>query len=113
MENKMNFIEPLYERVEAYSKTSLELMKLKVLDKTAGITSTFVSRVAFILMLCMFAVTASIGAALWLGEILGKSYYGFFCVAAFYIVMAGVLYFLLHNWIKKCVSNSIISQMLN
>lgn len=113
MENKLLFIEPLFERVETYGKTSYELIKLKAVDKTSEVVSTIVSRGAVVLMLSMFIVIVNIGIALFLGDILGKSYYGFFCVAGFYAIIGGVLYFFLHNRIKKYVSNSIITQMLN
>ncbi|OFY91885.1 MAG: hypothetical protein A3K10_05805, partial [Bacteroidetes bacterium RIFCSPLOWO2_12_FULL_31_6] len=84
MENKIVFIEPLFERAEAYGKTSYELIKLKAVDKTSDVLSTFVSRGAVILVLSMFIVIVNIGIALFLGDLLGKSYYGFFCVAGFY-----------------------------
>lgn len=113
MENKMTFIEPLFERAEAYGKTSYELIKLKAVDKTSEVVSTFVSRGAVILVLSMFIVIVNIGVALFLGDILGKSYYGFFCVAGFYGIIGGVLYFFLHDRIKKIVRTSIITQMLN
>jgi hypothetical protein len=113
MEDKIIFIEPLFERTEEYGKTSYELFKLKALDKTAGVLSTFISRGAVVLALTMFIVIVSIGIALWLGDLLGKSYYGFFCVAGFYAIIGGVLYFFMHNKIKKRISNSIISQILN
>ena len=113
MENKIVFIEPLFERAEAYGKTSYELIKLKAVDKTSDVLSTFVSRGAVILVLSMFIVIVNIGIALFLGDLLGKSYYGFFCVAGFYGIIGGVLYFFLHDKIKKYVSNSIITQMLN
>ena len=112
MADKLIFIEPLLERAEAYGKTSYELIKLKAVDKTADITSTLVSRGAVVLVLSMFIVIVNIGIALWLGDILGKSYYGFFCIAGFYGIVGGVLYFFMHDTIKKRVSNSLISQML-
>lgn len=113
MENKVVFMEPLLERAETYGKTSYELIKLKAVDKTSDVLSTLVSRGASILMISMFIVIVNIGIALWLGDLFGKSYYGFFCVAGFYAVIGGILYFFLHNRIKKAVSNSIITQMLN
>ena len=113
MEDKNNFIEPLLERAESYGKTSYELLKLKAVDKTADLTSTIISRGAAVLMLYMFIVIVNIGIALWLGDLLGKSYYGFFCVAGFYAIIGGVLFFFMHDSIKKRVSNSLISQMLN
>lgn len=113
MEDKVNFIEPLIERAEEYGKTSLELLKLKALDKTSAVVSTAVSRGAVILILTLSIVIANIGAAFWIGDLLGKPYYGFFCVSGFYAVIAGVLYFFMHDSIKKRVSNSIISQLLS
>ena len=40
MEDKANLLESLLERGEEYGKTSLELLKLKVLDKSSGVLST-------------------------------------------------------------------------
>ena len=113
MEDRIHFIEPLFERAEAYGKTSYELFKLKALDRTAAVVSTVVSRGAVLIVLSMCIMISNIGAALWLGDLLGKSYDGFFCVAGFYGIIGGVLYFFMHNRIKKSVSNSIISQLLN
>lgn len=113
MEDKKTILEPLFERAEAYGKTSYELFKLKAVDKTTGVASTFVSRAIAFFVISMFISVASIGLAIWLGDVLGKLYYGFFCVAGFYGIVGGVLYFFMHNWIKKCVSNSIIVQLLN
>lgn len=113
MEDKIHFIEPLFERAEEYGKTSLELFKLKASYKTANVISTLVSRGTVVIVLSMFSVFANIGVAVWLGDLLGKSYYGFFCVAGFYGVAGGVIYFFMHNYIKKSISNTIISQLLN
>jgi len=60
----------------------------------------------------LFVLVFNIGIALWLGELLGKSYYGFFIVAAFYLIAAIVLHFFLLRWIKKPMSDLIISQAL-
>ncbi len=113
MENTFNQIEPLFEKIEDYGKTSYELFKLKAISKTAEVVSTFVSRVAVVIVLSMFLVFASIGLALWLGDLLGKPYFGFFCVATFYILLGGVLFFLLHKFVKRKVSNSIISEIFH
>lgn len=113
MENKANYIEPLIESAEHYGRTSYELIRLKTIYKTADVASSLVSRGAAILLISMFSVIVNIGIALWLGDLLGKSYYGFFCVAGFYAIISFVLYFFMHKSIKKNVSNSIILQMLN
>ncbi|MFN3916145.1 MAG: hypothetical protein ACK4K0_00260 [Flavobacteriales bacterium] len=113
MENIFNRIEPLLEKIEDYGKTSFELYKLKAIRKTVEVISTFVSRGVIVIVLSMVLIFASIGLALWLGDLLGKAYLGFFCVAAFYILLGGVLFYLLHNFIKRKISNSIISEIFN
>ncbi len=113
MEEKISFLEPLFERAEIYGNTRYELFKLKALDKVTDIVSTIVSRGAAFIALMMFLITINIAVALWLGDILGKLYYGFFCVAGFYGVLGTSLYFVMHDIVKKRVGNSFISQMLN
>ena len=113
MENNTLYIEPLLERAEQYGKTSYELIKLKAVYKTTLVASKIVSRFAFFMAVSMAIAILTVGVALWLGDVLGKSYYGFFCVAAFYTIVGGVLHFFLRAKIRSCVSNSIISQMLN
>ena len=113
MEDKIAFMEPLLEKVEEYGITSLELIKLKALDKTSDCVSTFASRSFALLSVYMFVLVANIGLALWIGDLLGKPWYGFFCVAGFYGILGFVLYFFMHNWVKKYVNNSIIALMFN
>lgn len=112
-EDKTGLLEALAEKAEAYGKTNLELVKLKTLDKAAGALSSAVSRVVAVLLLFMFLGIASIGIALWLGELLGKTYYGFFVVAGVYAIVGLVLYLVKDNWIKKGVNNAIIEHVLN
>lgn len=109
----MYILEPLFEKVENYVKVSFELYKLKTLKKSASIGSTIVSRGIVVILISIFIVTLNIGVALWVGDLLGKSYYGFFCVAGFYALAGVIVYFFMHKSIKKRVSNFIISQLMN
>jgi hypothetical protein len=54
----------------------------------------------------------NLGVALWLGEILGKQFYGFFVVAGFYIVLGLILHFFLHDWVKKIVGDYFVRNIL-
>lgn len=108
MEDKATPIENLFERAEAYGKTSLNLLKLKAIDKSSELISTVLSWLIVIIVVALFFIILSIGIALWLGEILGKTYYGFFIVAGIYAVL-GVIFIL---WVKRYINNSIISKML-
>ncbi|MGH2664207.1 hypothetical protein [Flavobacterium sp.] len=111
MENN-SAIEKLIERAEAYAKTSLELYKYNAIDKSADIFSTLAVRLAITVVLIMFSLMINIGLALWIGEILGKAYYGFFVIAVFYLLLALLLYIFRKQWIKNPVSNFIIVKTL-
>ncbi len=112
METQKNLIDPLFEKAEAYGKTSFELLRLKALDKTADVTSTLFSRLLFILLAAVFAFTINIAIALWIGDLLGKAYYGFFIVAGFY-ALAAIVILIVHPSIKTRVNNTIIKQLFN
>ena len=105
-------VEPLIERAEQFGKTTFELMKLKSLDKAADISSKVISRLFLTILVSVFAITLNIAVALWLGFLLGASYYGFFIVASFYGLICVVVY-LIHPAIKVRINNLIIEQMLN
>ena len=112
MERKEGLFDPLLKSTEQYTKTSLELLRLKSVEKTADVTSSLLSRVMLIMILMLCTMMLNIAVALWLGAILGQIYYGFLIVASFYAVVA-LLIWLLHPSIKKSFGNSIITQILN
>ncbi len=110
METPANFIESIIERVESYGKTVYELAKYKLLESVIVILTSVLSRLGMILVMALILIFLSFGVSLYLGELLGKSYYGFFIVAAFYLLAGIVLHFFLHRWIKKPVSELILHQ---
>ena len=113
MENKIDVLEPLIERAENYAKSSFELYKLKTVNKSATIISTVYLRALVVFFFSIFFITASIGVSLWLGDLLGKSYYGFFCVAGFYALSGLIVSVFMGESIKNRVTNSVISKILN
>jgi len=112
MEAKSSTFETLFEKVENFGKTTYEISKLKALETTTIVATSVVSRISVILMFSMFLLVFNIGVALFLGEMLGEIYYGFFIVAAFYLIAGLILHFFLHKWIEKPLSNLIITQAL-
>jgi len=112
METRENIIESLFERVETYGKTTIELSKLKILDTTTKVFTTLISRLSVIVMISVFVLVLSIGVALFLGDILGKAYYGFFIVAGLYLLAGIVFYYFLRKWVQKPLSEMIIKQSL-
>ena len=112
MEDKASLLEPLFEKALSYSKTSSELLQLKALAKASDLISQMVSRLVLTVFLMLFIIIMTIGISLWLGDLLGKSYYGFFIFGAIYFII-GVLIIIIHPQIKKRVNDLIISQALN
>jgi hypothetical protein len=113
MEINKTVFDPLIETVQVYGQTSFELFKLRALDKTAELTSVVFSRVLAYSMLLISVIAASIGTSLWLGQLLGKLYYGFFCTAGIYMVVFFIIYYLLHNRIRRRAGDVIVSKMCN
>ncbi len=113
MENSAKMLESLIEKAEDFGKTSVELVKLKVLDKTSAIVSSFIPYSVVFILVASFMIFLNLGLAFWLGEILGETYLGFFVVAGFYIVTGLIFYIFFHKRVKKYICNSIINQMLN
>jgi hypothetical protein len=112
MYSKATHMEMLFEKAQEYGKTTIELFKLNAVDKSADVVSSLVSRLAILMVVALLIIILSIGLALWTGELLGKTYYGFFVVGGLYTVLAILLHIFRHPWLKKPVSNSIIGQML-
>jgi hypothetical protein len=112
MEDNAKLIESLLERAAEYGKTSYELVKLKALDKTSDVVSSFIPHSVVFVLIASFTLFFNLGLAFWLGEILGKTCFGFFVVAAFYGIAGIVFHLFMRKWLKKIVSNYIIKQVL-
>jgi len=110
--NPVELIECLLEKTEAYSKTGYELAKLKSVETASIIATWLAARMIVFITLALFALVLNIAAGLWLGEILGKLYFGFLIVAVFYLTAGIVLHLFLHRWIKKPLAGLIITQAL-
>lgn len=106
-----NAIEKLIEKVERYSKTSIELFKCNAILKSADIFSNMAAKLTIIVVVIMFSFLLNIGLALWIGKLLGESYYGFFVIAFIYFFIGILIYTFRNNWIKNPVSKFIITKL--
>lgn len=105
-------IATLFERAEDYTKTTIKLLKLNAVDKSAEIVSSLFSLLVVSMTVVLSIIIISIGVALWLGKLLGDTFYGFFIIGAFYMLLAILLRVFREQWLKYPVSNSIIKQMM-
>ena len=86
MEENDKLLESLLERAAEYGITSFELLKLKALGKSTDILSSLIPLSVVIILFIIFLLFLNLGLALWFGELLGKTFYGFFIIAAFYFL---------------------------
>ena len=112
MNNIASPIESLFEKAEDYSRTSIHLFKLNTIDKSADVVSSLAANSVMMFIAAMFILSIHIGLALWLGELLGKSYYGFFVLAGAYALIAAPVYIYRNQWIKEPVNSAVISKLL-
>ena len=112
MGDNTNMIESMLERVAGYGKTSCELIKLKAVDKTSDIVSTFVPFYVVFIFILFCVLFLSIGLALWFGEIFGKTYYGFFLLSFCYGLVGIFIRVFMYKWLKTLVCNKFIKQVL-
>lgn len=113
MDKPIELIEKLIERGEDYGKTSIELLKLKTIDKSANLVSNIISWSVIILFALLFFTLLNIAVALWVGDLLGNKTYGFFIVAGFYGLLTLVFLIFRKQLVKNPLNNSMVKQLLD
>lgn len=111
MKDKVILVEMLIDKIEQYGKTSAELYKLKAIDKATDVFASLASRIVVFVIIALFFILFTVGIALYLGDILGKSYYGFFAVAGFYLLFAIVMIIVRKPYLEDSFNNYIINQI--
>lgn len=111
MEEQKQQIETLFERAGDYLETRLELLRLKATHKTTDVASSLASRLIMVLIIILVVLMINIGLALWLGDVLGRSYYGFFALGGFYILVAILFQVFKTNLVEIPMSNAIIKKL--
>jgi hypothetical protein len=104
-------IESLFETIRDYGQTNIDLVKLKAADRVSDIISSLVANLFVLLALSMFLVILNIGIALLLGELLGKSYYGFFVLAAFYLIVGLIFNYRKAKWFQTPIGDMLVKKM--
>ncbi len=112
MEEQTELIDELIDKGHDYGKTTLNLIKLRALDKTSDVLSNLISWLPVFIAATLFFLILNIGIAIWLGELLGAIYYGFFAVAGFYALLALACFIFRKSLLKNPLNDSIINQIL-
>jgi hypothetical protein len=104
-------IQLLVEKATNYSTTSIQLTKLKTIRTVADVITTLITQVIIYLVMGVFILFCNLALAIWLGEILGKSYYGFLIVGLFYGLLTMIIYVFQNRWLKQPFQNIFIHKL--
>lgn len=105
--------EDLIDKFGDYANTSMDLIKLKMIQKLAEVVAGLTSRLLLVLFLILFSLFINIGLALFLGKLLHENYLGFLVVSLFYLLLAVVIHYFKNTLIHKPMGNTLIEQMLD
>lgn len=108
MDNQKSSFESLFERVRSYIDTRIELVKLKTIDKTSSVLSMIITFLVVFIVFALFFLFFNIGLALLIGDLVGRSYYGFFILGAIYAVAGIILLKFRNKWVKAPLINMMV-----
>ncbi len=113
MNQTNNSISQLFENVADYSITTAEIWKLKSIEILADHGSKVAIQLILVSVMSLFLLMLSIGCSFLLGDLLGKTAYGFFLTSFFYLIVAIVIYIIRIKRLKEPIRNSIIKGIFN
>ena len=112
MPSAFDHIETIVSKTGDLVETKAELWKLKTVGKVSETFSSIISIIAIVLLASVALIIISFGAAFWIGEELGKVYYGFLIVGAFYALVGLCVFLMRKSLIKEPMSNLIIDKII-
>jgi len=110
MKDKVILIEMLFDKIEQYGKTSIQLYRLKAIDKVTDVFASIATRIIIAVSIALFFILLTIGLSLFLGELLGKTYYGFFAMAGLYVLLA-IVCLVWKKYLEATFNNYIIKEI--
>jgi hypothetical protein len=111
LEINPNNLESLVEKIQHYGNSVLQLWKLKFIHKSIDLMAGFISGFIGWIIIFLCLMLANLGLSFWLGEILGKTYLGFFAVSSFYFLMALLYFVFFKSMARRIVANSLVTDL--
>jgi len=105
-------LEELTDSLKQYLLLNIEIIKLEATNHVSAIGSTVVSSLVVGISAFLFVFTLSIGLGFYLSALLGDSYSGFAIIAAFYFLLAIILFLGRKRLIERPLRNKIIEKIL-
>jgi len=112
MEEQQYNIDALLSDAGDYVETRTNLWKLKAIESLADVSGELASGLGMIGIATFVVMLFSIGVALLIGDLLGKSYYGFFIVGGAYFILGLICFIRRGKLLKNRFSNMLIRKIL-
>lgn len=104
-------VKELLAKAIEYIESNVSLIKLKLINRGSSMTSAFLAYSIIAVLILIMAIMLSIGAAIWIGKLLGETYYGFFVTGGFILLLIVLLYVLRNKWLKFPIANSLLQNL--
>lgn len=105
-------LEELSDSLKQYLLLNIEIVKLEATNHVSAIGSTVASSLVVGISAFLFVFSLSIGLGFYLSALLGDSYSGFAIIAAFYFLLAIILFLGRKRLIERPLRNKIIEIIL-
>jgi len=111
-EEQRHDVDTLLSDAGDFLETKAKLWKLKGIESLADVSGELASGLGMIGIIAFVVLLFSIGFALLIGDLLGKSFYGFFIIGGAYFIFGLICYIRKDRWLKEPVSNLLIRKIL-
>ncbi len=113
MENDPTAVEELFYKLKEYVETTVDLYKLKAINKITEYTTGIIVSIFLMALLFLVLICISTGFALLIGIWLGNAYWGFFIMGALYIIIGLALFAGRKKFLKEPISKKLIKELLD
>lgn len=111
MDTEIEKFEILLKNFERMTNAGVQVLKLNALKLTTTVFSRLIANVVLSTIFFLSILCLTIGGALYLGELFGKVYLGFLCIAGFYILIGILFAVKSKTWLENPIGNVIIRKM--
>jgi ABC-type glycerol-3-phosphate transport system permease component len=107
-DKKPGFFEDTQDLLEAYISNRMQLIKMQTAEKSAKLVSLIFTGLVIVLLSFFILLFVSIMAGYFFAELTHSQFYGFGIVAAFYVILLGVVLYLRRRFLNKYISDLVV-----
>lgn len=112
MEEQKEIMKDIFEKVENLTSTSIELYKLKLINKSSSLLSALIINMLILFFALFFFAFITVAMAILIGKWLENYGYGFLIISSFYLALAVLLYAFRKPFSNRIIENKLLSIFL-